>query len=132
MAAGRGPSCVLGLLAATLGELCLYNFHKIPFTCSYLPGKSYAHMALFSFLGAMFLIGKGADFELRALQNPAGFVGMVGLLGIVAVLARWRTMKRAKSPEGSLQFEEAVVPAILGLGLNRDGSSILYRGSHGA
>ena len=39
---------VLGLLGATLAELCLYNFHKIPFTCSYLPGKSYAHMV---FLG---------------------------------------------------------------------------------
>jgi hypothetical protein len=118
-----GHLAVLGLLAVILAELCLHNFHKIPFTCSYLPGKSYAHMAFLSLLGLMFLIEKGADVELRALQSPAGFAAMLGLLGILAAWARWRTMKRGKSPEGRLQFEEAPIPAILGLGLNRDGST---------
>jgi hypothetical protein len=57
------------------------------------------------------------------LDNPAGLIAMLGLLGILAAWARWRTSEMAKSPEGMLQFEEAEVPAVMSLGLNRDGSS---------
>jgi CubicO group peptidase (beta-lactamase class C family) len=114
---------VLGLLGAILAELCLHNFHKIPFTCSYLPGRSYAHMVCLGFLGLLILISKGADVERRALENPAGVIAMLGIFGILAAWARWRTSEMAKSPEGTLQFEEAPVPAILALGLNRDGTS---------
>ncbi len=116
-----GHLAVLGLLGTILAEICLRNFHKIPFTCSYLPGKSYAHMAFLSFLGLMFLMIKGADLERRALENPGGLATMLGLFAILAGLARWRTTALAKSPGGTLQFEEASVPAILPLGLNRDG-----------
>jgi len=112
-----GHLTVLALLGAIVAELCLRNFHKLPFTCSYLPGRSYAHMAFLSFIGLMFLIVRGADFELRALESPLGMVTMLALLGVLAALARWRTDVSAKSPEGSVQFEEAPVPAIMGLGL---------------
>jgi hypothetical protein len=118
-----GHLAVLGLLGATLAELCLGNFHKIPFTCSYLPGRSYAHMAFLSFLGIMVVVNKGAEVEQRALGNHAGLAAMLALFGIAALCARWRTAAKAKSPEGSLQFEETPVPAILPLGLNRDGAT---------
>jgi hypothetical protein len=39
---------VLGWLGTILAELCLRNFHKIPFVCSHLPGRSYAHMVVLS------------------------------------------------------------------------------------
>jgi len=58
-----GHLAVLGLPGAILAELCLANFHKIPFTCSYLPGRSYAHMAFLSFVGVMVVVGKGAEVE---------------------------------------------------------------------
>src|ERR1035441_66989 len=118
-----GHLAVLGLLGAILAELCLGNFHKIPFTCSYLPGRSYAHMAFLGFVGIMVVVGKGAEVERRALGNPAGLATMLALLGIAALCARWRTTASAKSPEGSLQFEEAPDPVILSLGLNRDGAT---------
>ncbi|MGA2146392.1 MAG: serine hydrolase [Bryobacteraceae bacterium] len=118
-----GHLAVLGLLGAILTELCLGNFHKIPFTCSYLPGRSYAHMAFLGFVGIMAVISKGAAVEQRALGNPAGLATMLPLLGIAALCARWRTTAMAKSPEGSLQFDEAPVPVILSLGLNRDGAT---------
>ena len=51
-AAGHLP--ILALFGLTLAELCLHNFDKIPFTCSYLPGKSQIHMAI---LGAVLLLG---------------------------------------------------------------------------
>src|SRR5437773_2514950 len=49
----------------------LYNFQKIPFTCSYLPGKSYFHMAALTSLGLVFLIIKGAPLERSALEGLA-------------------------------------------------------------
>jgi hypothetical protein len=79
-------------------------------------------MAFLGFVGIMVVVSKGAAVEQRALGNPTGLATMLALLGIAAVFARWRTTASAKSPEGSLQFEEAPVPVILSLGLNRDGA----------
>jgi CubicO group peptidase (beta-lactamase class C family) len=116
-----GHLAVLGLLGAIVAELCLTNFHKIPFTCSYLPGRSYAHMVILGLIGVLLVIARGADVERRALEEPTGLIAMLGLLGMVAAWTRWRTSEMAKSPEGTLQFEEAEVPAVMSLGLNRDG-----------
>jgi hypothetical protein len=41
---------VLALLGVILCEVCLQNFHKLPFTCSYLPGKSRMHMVVLGVL----------------------------------------------------------------------------------
>jgi len=112
---------VLGLIGTILAELCLHNFRKIPFTCSYLPGRSYAYMAFLSFLGIMFLIARGAQIEESALRNLGGSAAMLALFAIAAICARWRAVAAAKSSEESVQFEEEPVPAILALGLYRDG-----------
>jgi hypothetical protein len=112
-----GHLLVLALLATIVAELCLYGFRKIPFTCSYLPGKSYFHMAFLMFLGMMFLINKGASLERSALEDSARFATMVVGLGVVAVLARWRTAAKANSDDAELQFEEEPDPVIVSLGL---------------
>ena len=39
-----GHLLILGLLGSLLADLSLRGFRKIPFTCSYLPGKSKVHM----------------------------------------------------------------------------------------
>ena len=49
--AAAGHLLVLGLLGMIVAELCLHGFQKIPFTCSYLPGKSYFHMAVLVICG---------------------------------------------------------------------------------
>lgn len=113
---------VLGLVGIVLVELCLHGFHKIPFTCSYLPGKSYFHMAALAFLCFFsLLINWGGDFERRALDNPTRYAIMLAVLVIAAVCARWRTAVLANSPEAALHFVEEPTPAILQLGLHRDG-----------
>ncbi len=112
---------VLAFLGVIFVELCLHGFQKIPFTCSYLPGKSYVHMAVLGFATLMFLMDRGAELERQALRNPAGYTTMLVILGIVAVCARWRAAAGAESFDAVLQFEEEPVPAILGLGLHRDG-----------
>ena len=115
--AAAGHLLVLGLLGMIVAELCLHGFQKIPFTCSYLPGKSYFHMAVLVFVGLMFLINKGAALERSALEDPARYAKMVAGLSIVAVLARWRTAAKANSAEAELQFEEEPDPVIVSLGL---------------
>ena len=116
--AAAGHLLVLGLLGITITELCLHSTQKLPFTCSYLPGKSNFHLAFWVCLALLlFLVFKAADWERSALGNLAGSATMLAILAIAAVLAHWRTVTMANSDEGDLQFEEAPEPAILSLGL---------------
>ncbi len=85
-----GHLLVLGLWGSILAYVCLSGFQKIPFTCSYLPGKSYVHMVFLASMGILLLILKGVEFERRALQEPASFSKMLFILSIAVVCARWR------------------------------------------
>jgi hypothetical protein len=117
-----GHLVVLALWGMILAYLCLHGFQKIPFTCSYLPGKSFLHMAFLAALGLLLLIGKGVDLELRALQDPVSYAKMLVILGIAVLLARWRTVALATSEEAILQFEEVPSADVFVLGLYRDGT----------
>jgi CubicO group peptidase (beta-lactamase class C family) len=120
--AAAGHLIVLGLLGIIVTELCLHGTQKIPFTCSYLPGKSSFHLAFFASLGLLLLlIFKAADWERLALGNPAGYLSMLGILAIAVALARWRTAAVAQSWDGDLQFEEVPEPVIFTLGIPKDG-----------
>jgi hypothetical protein len=61
-------------------------------------------------------------YEREALEDPVLFVPAV--IGFAAVWAclRWRTAAHARSEEAEMQFEEVATPAVLVLGLNRDGA----------
>jgi hypothetical protein len=113
---------VLGLLGTILVELCLHDFHKIPFTCSYLPGKANVYYLFFVYV-LLFspLLHKAAELERNALQNPAHYTMVLLILSISAILIRWRTLALSQSEEAELRFEEVAPPAILELGLHRDG-----------
>jgi hypothetical protein len=112
---------VLGLLGIILVELCLHGLHKIPFTCSYLPGKSNLHITfcLWLMLG-LNLTYLSADFERRALSDPGRFASILALLCIGVIAAWWRTA-RANLEHTELQFEDELPPLISSLGLHRDG-----------
>ena len=120
-----GHLVVLLLLAAVAAELMLYGFQKIPFTCSYLPGKSYFHMAVIAFLGLVFLIVKGYPVERSALEDGRRYMTLIAFLSIAAGAARWRTAARARSEEAGLRFEEEADPVIHELGLYRDGALMI-------
>jgi hypothetical protein len=116
-----GHLVVLGLWGMILAYLSLHGFQKIPFTCSYLPGKSIFHMAFLAALGLLYLILWGVGFELRALDNPVSYTKMLVILGIAVVVARWRTVALATSEEAIVQFEEVPPAEVFVLGLYRDG-----------
>ena len=116
--AAAGHLAVLGLWGTILAYLCLYGFQKIPFTCSYLPGKSPVTFLYMAFWLYMVLMVEAARLELRALDRPAAFARLIAGLVIAAIAARWCTLARAKSEESQVQFEESMPPAIMVLGLN--------------
>ena len=102
-------------------DLALLNFPKIPFTCSYLPGKSQAHMSIFLFLTGVVVILRAAESEVVALRSVESYSLTLLMFFILAVFVRWRTTAAARSNPPILQFEDEPSPDVLSLGLHRDG-----------
>ena len=127
MAAGH--LIAFGLIGIILAELCLYNFQKIPFTCSWLPGKANTPFAFSSFSLLMLLLVKGGMLELSALEDPARYAAMIAILVAVAGAARWRTARRANTEEPVVQFDDEQAPVLTSLGLFRDGVLPIQPGS---
>jgi hypothetical protein len=112
---------VLGLLGAAVAYVCLAAFRKIPFTCSYLPGKSYLHMAFLTAMFLMLFIIRGVVFESAALRNRTSYTAMVAALAVAVVAARWWAVARGNEVDAVVQFEEVPAAILQTLGLNRDG-----------
>jgi type VI protein secretion system component VasK len=102
-------------------DLCLVRFRKIPFTCSYLPGKSRVHMVLLVALGVLLTGPETALAERHALRGAGSMAVMLALLVFVWIAVRWTTLALARQEEQQLRFEEEEPPAVQGLGLHRDG-----------
>jgi hypothetical protein len=116
-----GHLAVLGLLGILLTDICLHGFRKIPFTCSYLPGKSQVHMVFLGAAGLMWAVLLSVKYEQQALEKPRAMAAMLALFAVAAVCVRLGTAALASSDEEELQFEETSTPAVLELGLHRDG-----------
>jgi hypothetical protein len=103
-----GHLVVLALVGMVLVELSLrHGAQKIPFTCSYLPGRSTIHVTLWVGLTLILpLTIKGAEFELRALQDPGTYAKMLAVLAAAWATARFRTEWLARSEDLPPQFEE--------------------------
>ncbi len=113
------------LLGSILVELALHGMQKLPFTCSYLPGKSNFNITflLFGLLIFTVIIG-AAQLERDSFDYWPSYAAIIGLLLTLAICARWSASRLAKSPEGILQFEEAAEPAVFALDLHRDGVTV--------
>ncbi len=109
----------LGLLGIILGELALYRFHKVPFTCSYLPGKGNVQFGFWIFFALLALSPLVAGTEWELLQTPASTAILVLALCVVAIAARWRTTDSARSAE-AIQFNETDNVEIVSLNLGSD------------
>jgi hypothetical protein len=111
---------VLALFGMILIELSLRGFRKIPFTCSYLPGKGnlqYVFWACALFL--LPLINAAAQAEMRILNHPSGYCTIIAALCIALAGARWNAARPAPFlPQ--MQFDEVSSPELCSLNLNRD------------
>jgi len=110
---------ILGLLGALVAEVCLQGFQKIPFTCSYLPGKTNVHITfVFSVLVLLQFLAFCADLELKAMAHPVQYLAGIATLAAALLFARWRTAAQTDADDIGIQFEDEGSPAIQSLGLS--------------
>ena len=107
---------ILALLGCLLVELGLYKFDKVPFTCSFLPGKTNVQVVFwgFAFITSIFGIWS-ALYEQSALRDASKYATMAGVLlaGIVAL----GTVNRLRAKNAVLYFEEVPEEIIARLNL---------------
>jgi hypothetical protein len=109
----------LALVGGILIELCLYSFRKIPFTCSYLPGKGNLHFAFWACAVVLLpVFGQVAEWETEMLATPVRFAAMILVLGASLLVMRWWRASTF-SPVETLQFDESESPLLQSLSLNR-------------
>ena len=107
---------VLALVGWISTELSLIGLYKVPFTCSYLPGKVHVQVMFGCLLLLLFVFAMlTAEFELPSLNDPFRYVCMMSVLGAVA-LGLW-TFNRHRAKSAVLYFEEIPPEVITTLGL---------------
>jgi hypothetical protein len=110
---------LLGLLGSVLADGALVGFRKIPFTCSYLPGKSKAHLVFwFGIIPLVVAMVQAVELEQRAIANPLVYACVAVTMGAAAFAARRVTNMSAKRSAPQTQFEESPSDELVTLSLN--------------
>lgn len=115
----QGHVLILAGIAALLVEGALVRFYKIPFTCSYLPGKANVYYYFFAFtLLALNALLFAARQELYALHR-AWAVGLtaVALVSTAAIVHRY-SLSDMRSAD--MNFEEIAPPAVIELSIGNE------------
>jgi hypothetical protein len=108
---------VLALIGILLVELCLIGFYKVPFTCSYLPGKSNIQLAFWgSIIVLVVVIAPCAEFEMSALDQANKFGFMLSLL--VGASVALNAYNHWQARYAVLYYEETPEELITTLGLS--------------
>jgi hypothetical protein len=108
---------VLLLIGCILADLSLIGFYKIPFTCSYLPGKTniqfifWGFLVLFSITAIWFV-----SLEQNALNSLPQFLYMTGSL--LAIVAALRVFNHHQAKSAAIYFEELPTEVITTLRLS--------------
>jgi CubicO group peptidase (beta-lactamase class C family) len=119
-----GHLAVLTLLSLLLVEAGLQNFRKLPFTCSYLPGKTNLNVSiLFCTLLFNLIVFWWARLERNALARPDVLLEILTALALVTVWARARANQHARSEMAEVRFEEAPDPVVFALKIYKDGAT---------
>jgi hypothetical protein len=112
-----GHTAFLAVFGLLIIELALTGFAKVPFTCSYLPGKANLKIMFGVYWGLLIIVSEiVTDVEQRALRQISGYAWLMGITLAAWLLAALRgRWARARIP--ALSFEEQPEPALVGLGL---------------
>ncbi len=112
-----GHLSVMLCLGILLVELCLYTFPKVPFTCSYLPGKG---RSLFVFWVCLMLflrfLDEAAELESRMLSHVLSCMFMILIVAFAAAGMRWLSEFHT-TPAQDLLFEDESATEITALKL---------------
>jgi hypothetical protein len=115
---GRGllALMVAALSAAVLLEFVLMGWRRVPFTCTWLPGKRPLPFAMLAVIGVCLVTAWVAGFTTATLwRMPRGVVGLSVVLASIAAVMRWaRKRSWARDP---LEFEDEPFDRMQKLGL---------------
>lgn len=107
---------VLAMLGFILVEIGLIKSHKVPFTCSYLPGKTNIQVIFWGFMFIVVLLAiTVAPLEEAALHDPLQGLAMLGTLS--AVVAGLWVVNHHRAKSAVLSFEDVPPEVIMRLGL---------------
>jgi hypothetical protein len=109
---------LLALIGSLLVDLSLTGFRKIPFTCSYLPGKTRFHITFWAslMLWVVFLI-KCVQFEQWIMTDTLLYGEAVLILAGAAFAVRKFSNRSADRDGREIQYEESPSDELIGLGL---------------
>ncbi len=115
---GRGLVAVLlaTLACAVLLELVLTGWRRVPFTCTWLPGKRPLPFAVTAVLGVLWITASAADSVAWALRHPPRGAIVLGVLLLTAAVAL-RFRRRRSWAADPLEFEDEPFDAVQRLGL---------------
>ncbi len=115
---------LLGCLGIVLAEFSFDGAQRIPFTCSYLPGRSNLHLTFWLWIYVILggIVGC-AVAELQALENPVASAAVLAGFGIAALLTILRNNWLASPGQAELRFEEEPPDRLLSLDLSWEGGS---------
>lgn len=110
---------ILLLLGIILAELTFDGIQRIPFTCSYLPGRSKVYLTFWLWI-LVLLVGivAVAGNERAALEKPTTTAIVLSTLAGAAGLCVLRNNWLAHPPRAELRFEEAPPDELLRLNLS--------------
>lgn len=108
---------ILFLLGTVLAELILIGFYKVPFTCSYLPGKSNVQFVFWGFLVLFVpLAMEFASLEQRAFTHLPALLLIIGSL--IVVIAALQVLNHHRAKSAAIYFEEVPVEVLTTLKLS--------------
>lgn len=106
----------LVLLTGSLVEAACFRLRKIPFTCSWMPGKANVLVIFFGFFFAIPLSLTAGYHEFHLLESKAGRTWLLIALAALALALRLATQAFAQ-PTSQWDFEEHEEPQFLNLNL---------------
>jgi hypothetical protein len=106
---------VLALVASILADLSLITLSKIPFACSYLPGKLNLQYSFWAFFISILPLFEFTQYEQPALAHPSEISIFLAALALLAVSAWLANRNRS----AILYYEEQLPEIITTLGLGR-------------
>jgi len=116
-----GHIIVLLVIGAFIVERSLNGFRKLPFACSYLPGKANLKVTL-ALYGTIIFFGMNAvgGIETWSLDRLARYLALLFVLAVAALAAFRRRAEFVNAPHNSLQFDDVPPDAFFALDLAAD------------
>ncbi|HTX37058.1 MAG TPA: ADOP family duplicated permease [Bryobacteraceae bacterium] len=121
-----GAVLVLGFFAALVWFEALFRqWRKLPFTCSYLPGRQPVWSILLRYAFAAMFVAPAGQLILSCSADPMAFLAL--LTFEAALWYRWRSRRRGMWAECALCYEELPDETIMSLGLRPSTEPVVTR-----